>query len=74
MDNKDALVFLIFKARITQEEAARLIAQETKRPCSVRAVRSWLADPEKPSARPCPEWAVRALEERLNEILPAPNQ
>nr|ARO45346.1 hypothetical protein [Pseudomonas syringae pv. actinidiae] len=28
----------------------------------MRTVRSWLNDPDKPSSRPCPDWAVEGLE------------
>lgn len=65
MLHKDKLLWLIEQADITQAQAAELIAQETKRPCSVRSVRAWLTDSKKISARPCPEWAINALESRL---------
>jgi hypothetical protein len=57
---------LVSAAGITQLEAAEMIASQTDRPCSVRTVRSWLNDPAKPSWRPCPDWAVRALEKQIN--------
>jgi hypothetical protein len=62
---KDKLLWLIEQSGVTQAQAAELIAQETKRPCSVRSVRAWLAASDKSSARPCPTWAVSALETRL---------
>ncbi|MNR15759.1 hypothetical protein D3C85_1323150 [compost metagenome] len=62
---KDKLLWLIEQSGVTQAQAAELIAQETKRPCSVRSVRAWLAAPDKSSARTCPAWAVNALETRL---------
>ncbi len=65
MTNRAKLQELIAKANITRERAAQVIAEETKRPCSWRAVQSWLADPELNSARPCPDWAINALETRL---------
>ncbi|MNC30506.1 hypothetical protein D3C75_787920 [compost metagenome] len=65
MYSKDKLLWLIDKSGVTQAQAAELIAQETKRPCSARSVRAWLADSEKTSARTCPAWAVNALETRL---------
>jgi len=65
MTNQAKFKALLDKSEITQERAAQLIAEQTMRPCSVRSVRSWLADPELPSARGCPEWAVLALETRL---------
>lgn len=63
--NRIRLAHLIKRAGITQGEAANYIAEETKRPCSARAVRAWLAAPNKKSARPCPRWAVDNLEARL---------
>jgi len=62
---KEKLLWLIEQSGVTQARAAELIAQETKRPCSVRSVRAWLAASDKSSARTCPAWAVIALEARL---------
>lgn len=55
---RDMLILL----NIKQGESAKLLHSVTRRPCSVRAVRSWLNDPDKPSSRPCPDWAVEGLE------------
>lgn len=68
MNNQHSFRLLIEKADITQAEAAKMIADETKRPCSVRSVRAWLAESDLQSARPCPEWAVQALESRLRAL------
>lgn len=65
MTNQAKFKKLCQDAGITQSRAAELIAEHTMRPCSVRTVRAWLADPELSSARPCPDWAVLALESRL---------
>lgn len=65
MTNRDKLLDLMARANITRERAAQAIADETKRPCSWRAIQSWIADPELTSARPCPDWAINALEARL---------
>ncbi len=65
MTNQEKFRELCKAARITQERAAQLIAEQTMRPCSLRTVRAWLADESLPSARPCPEWAVFALETKL---------
>lgn len=65
MDCQEKLRALIEQAGITQDQAAELIAKQTKRPCSVRTVRAWLADKGKSSARPCQEWGVQALESQL---------
>jgi hypothetical protein len=65
MTNQEMLRELLEKADISQAEAAALIAKKTKRPCSVRSVRAWLADASLSSARTCPEWAVQVLKEGL---------
>lgn len=65
MSNREKLLDLIDRANITRERAAELIAEETKRPCSWRAIQAWLADPSLPSARPCKDWVINALEARL---------
>jgi len=66
--NQEKLSALIKHAGITRIEAAKYIAEETKRPCSWRAMQSWLADPSLPSARSCPDWAITNLEARLKYL------
>lgn len=65
MDNRQRFKDLLKAHKIPQTESAKLIEAVTKRPCSARAVRSWLADAEVASARPCPDWAVKALEKAI---------
>lgn len=65
MDNRKRFLHLLTTYGITQGKCAVLVAAVTQRPCSVRTVRSWLNDPEKPSSRPCPDWAVAALEKAI---------
>lgn len=64
-DNRVAFIALLAENGLTQAMAAMLIGEYTRRPCSVRAVRSWVNDPGKPSSRTCPDWAVEALTEVL---------
>jgi hypothetical protein len=66
--NADRFNQLLEEAAITQQQAADMITEQTSRPCSVRSVRSWLNDPAKPSWRPCPDWAVLALETRIQTL------
>jgi len=66
--NQEKLSALIKRAGITRAEAARYIAEETKRPCSWRAVQSWLTAPSLSSARGCPDWAIINLETRLKHL------
>lgn len=68
MSNREALRSLIDRASISQGMAAEYIAKETKVPCSERSVRSWLADTALVSARPCPDWALEALERKLRRL------
>ncbi|MGF6440666.1 hypothetical protein [Paraburkholderia youngii] len=63
--NRERFQQLLSDRGITQAQSALLICEQTRRPCSVRAVRSWLNDPDKPSSRECPDWAVVALERAL---------
>jgi hypothetical protein len=66
--NQENLSALIERAGITRALAAQYIEDETKRPCSWRAIQSWLTDPALPSARNCPDWAVTNLESRLKHL------
>jgi hypothetical protein len=68
MDNREKLIELMNKSGITRQDAANYIAAETKRPCSWRAIQSWVADPDRASARPCPDWAVVNLEKKLKKL------
>jgi hypothetical protein len=45
--------------------AAALIKEETKRPLSVDAIKSWTCDPSAKRARTCPDWAIDVLNKRL---------
>jgi hypothetical protein len=65
MSNRAAFLTLLAGNGLTQARAATLISEYTRRPCSVRTVRSWVNDPDKPSSRTCPDWAVDALKEAL---------
>jgi hypothetical protein len=65
VDNREAFQALLNEHQLTQAQGATLICAFTHRPCAVRTVRSWLNDPEKPSARPCPDWALEALQKSL---------
>lgn len=64
-DNRKIFLALLADNGLTQAKAAYLICEYTRRPCSVRTVRSWVNDPDKPSSRNCPDWAVEALAEAL---------
>lgn len=65
MSNRVEYKRLLDEYGLTQADSAALICKQTQRPCSVRAVRSWLNDPDKPSSRPCPDWALAALKNAL---------
>ncbi|HAF2404735.1 TPA: hypothetical protein G8N69_004837 [Salmonella enterica] len=60
-ENRAKLLKLLAEHNITQREAAELIREESMRPCTERAVRTWVNDPDKPSSRPCPQWAIDVL-------------
>lgn len=65
--NREKLIELINSHDITRKQVANFIEVETKRPCSWRAVQSWVADPDKVSARTCPDWAIDALQSALQK-------
>jgi hypothetical protein len=65
MNQTQRLRRLIEKAGITQKQAALYIAQETKRPFSLRALSAWLADDSIQNKRTAQKWGVDALEARL---------
>lgn len=63
--NRERYQQLLDTHGITQTYSATLIEAVTKRPCAPRTVRSWLNDPSKSSSRPCPDWAVSALQQAI---------
>lgn len=65
MDNRTRYRQLLEANGITQAKSAELIHAATGVPCSARTVRSWVGDPEKGSTRPCPDWAIKALERAI---------
>lgn len=71
-DNRTIFLALLADNGLTQARAAYLICEYTRRPCSVRTVRSWVNDPDKPSSRSCPDWAIEALTEALTSVNPNP--
>ncbi len=66
MDNRKRYLELLKANGISQTKSAGLIKAVTERPCSARTVRSWLNDPDLPSSRPCPDWAVATLEKAIS--------
>ena len=73
MSNREAYQRLLAEYGITQAESAAMICEQTQRPCSVRTIRSWLNDPDKPSSRECPDWALAALTNAIARRGEAPN-
>lgn len=61
MDNQAKLQIIIAENGYTQLQVAQTLEARTGRPCSLRAVQAWLANPDLPSARACPDWAINAL-------------
>lgn len=55
-------------------KAAHLIAEQTQRPLSVDSIKAWTCNSAAKRARPCPEWAIVALERRLNKPEAGPGQ
>jgi hypothetical protein len=48
--------------------AAKLIVAETKRRLSVDAIKSWTCNAQSSRARTCPNWAIEALERKLQSL------
>jgi hypothetical protein len=48
--------------------AAALIADQTQRPLSLDSVKAWTCNASASRARTCPDWAIRALERKLQNI------
>lgn len=58
---REELNRLMKEYELSKGDVCRIICEETHKSCSVRAVRSWLADPVKAYAKPCPEWVVDTI-------------
>ena len=67
MLNQEQFLKLRERAGITQTQAAQYIAEHTMRPCALRTVQAWEAPSDRSSARPCPDWAIAALEAILKK-------
>jgi hypothetical protein len=65
MNQRERLRRLITDSGITQKQAAMYIAQETKRPFSIRSISAWLCSDDTEHRRPAQKWGVDALEARL---------
>lgn len=52
---------------LTQTEAAAAIQKKTMRPCALRTVQAWEAEPAQKSARPCPAWALSIMQALANK-------
>lgn len=61
MDNQIQLQAIIAKNGYTQLQVSQILESRTGRPCSLRTVQAWLANPDLPSARTCQDWVIRAL-------------
>lgn len=63
LENQEILKEIIKNLGITQEETALILSELTGRSISYRAIKSWLANPELSSSRPCPEWPCEQLKD-----------
>jgi transcriptional regulator with XRE-family HTH domain len=63
--NGAKLKALRLQLSMTQTEVAEYLAAATRRPCTLRTIQSWEADPGLSSSRGCPEWAITVLAEKL---------
>lgn len=65
LQRRHELAALMARHGLKQARVAELICAHADSSCSVRAIKTWLTDPEKTSARTCPEWALIALRRGL---------
>lgn len=66
--NRARLAALMESGKLDTAAVAEILTAQTKRPCSRRTVQAWLSEPDKPSARSCPDWAVELLEAKLKRM------
>lgn len=67
MDNRTKFKALC-KIAGSYPKAAEMIATQTEVPLSLDTVKSWTCKETTTRARPCPDWAVNALEKRLKAL------
>ncbi len=67
MTTREELQYLMEQHALNMKDVARIVCRETRKPVSMRAVRCWLAQPEKTFARPCPAEVVEAVKTYLQQ-------
>jgi hypothetical protein len=60
-NNRELLKATRLRLGQTQTATALFLAEVTQRPCTLRTVQSWEADPALSSSRACPDWPIRLL-------------
>ena len=63
--NQGMLSQMMVRHRLNPVQVAEMLEVASNRPCRPRTVISWLTHRAKPSARNCPDWAIRNLKELL---------
>ena len=63
INNQRELRAMLEQLGITQAQAAELITEKTFRKVSTKTVKSWLYASTSKSARTCPVWAIKVLQE-----------
>lgn len=67
LENRVKLNALLEDHGIGQTECAEILCKMTGKPCSVRAVRSWVCDHEIMSARTCNDWVIENMEKYITQ-------
>ncbi|MGP3200487.1 hypothetical protein ACTVQD_24465 (plasmid) [Serratia marcescens] len=67
MTAREELQDLMEQHALKLSDVATIFCMSTGQPGSVRAVRCWLAPPEKAFARPCPDSVVEAVKTYLQQ-------
>lgn len=68
LKNQQEFREILAKYGITQAQAAELITKETAKNIKIRTLRTWLANSEAVSAKPCPIWAIVALKKATMDL------
>lgn len=63
MNNRDILIAIKRDLGLSDRAIANRLSEVTGDSVSVHAVRSWLANPKRQYARPCPGWVIVLLDQ-----------
>lgn len=65
--NREALLDLRKRLDLTQTKTAKLLAEKTNRPCSLRTVQAWEGHDDSDHSRRCDDWVIKILTKEAEE-------